>query len=93
MATRISRRAFFGSLTERLKSIPGVQAVGVVNELPLSDSESLATLFVEGYPNAKQQLVEERGITQGYLSAMQTPAAPGTDLSDEDAAGHRWWRS
>jgi predicted permease len=84
-----SRRALFGSLIERLKSISGVQAVGVVNEVPLSNSESLANLFVEGYPNAKQQLVEERGITQDYLSAMQTPLVQGRDISDEDAAGHR----
>jgi len=83
------RRAIFGSLIERLKSVPGVQAVGVVNELPLSDSESLSTLEVEGYPNEKQQLVEERGITRGYLSAMQTPLLQGRDFSDEDVSGHR----
>jgi predicted permease len=83
------RRAFFGNLIERISSIPGVQAVGVVNELPLSNSESLASLFVAGYPNIKQQLVEERGITQDYLSAMQTPLIQGRDISDEDAAGNR----
>ncbi|WP_353070762.1 ABC transporter permease [Tunturiibacter gelidoferens] len=83
------RRAFFGGLIERINSIPGMQAVGVVNELPLSNSESLASLFVEGYPNTKQQLVEERGITQNYLSAMQTPLVEGRDISDEDAAGNR----
>jgi predicted permease len=83
------RRAIFGSLIERLKSVPGVQAVGVVNELPLSDSESLSTIFVEGYPNIKKQLVEERGITRGYLSAMQTPLLEGRDFSGEDISGHR----
>jgi predicted permease len=83
------RRALFGSLIERIKLIPGVLAVGVVNELPLSNEESLTSLFVEGYPNTKQQLVEERGITQNYLSAMQTPLVQGRDISDEDAAGNR----
>jgi predicted permease len=83
------RRATFGSLIERLKSVPGVQSVGVVNELPLSDEESLAVLFVDGYPNTERQLVEERGITQGYLSAMQTPLLQGRDFSDEDVSGHR----
>src|SRR5579863_17007 len=83
------RRALFGNLIEQLKSISGVQAVGAVNELPLSHSESLANLIVEGYPNTEGQLVEERGITQDYLSAMQTPLVAGRDISDEDAAGHR----
>ena len=66
-----------------------MQAVGVVNELPLSNEETLASLFVEGYPNTKQQLVEERGITQDYLSAMQTTLVQGRDISDEDVAGNR----
>ncbi|HET6219706.1 MAG TPA: ABC transporter permease [Acidobacteriaceae bacterium] len=83
------RRAMFSSLVERLKSVPGVQAVGVVNALPLSDSEGLATVSVEGYPNEKQQLVEVRGITQDYLSAMQTPVLQGRDFSDQDASGNR----
>ena len=83
------RRALFGSVIDRIQSIPGVQAVGVVNALPLSDTESLAAFSVEGYPNTKRQLVEERGITQGYLSAMQTPILQGRDISDEDAAEHR----
>jgi predicted permease len=83
------RRAFFGSLIDRLKSNHSVQAVGVVNALPLSKSESLSTLFVEGYPNTKPQVVEERGVTQGYLSAMQTPLIEGRDISDDDAAEHR----
>lgn len=83
------RRAMFSSLVERLKSVRRVQAVGVVNELPLSDAESLATLWVEGYPNEKQQFVEARGITPDYLSAMQTPLLQGRDFSDEDASGHR----
>lgn len=83
------RRAIFGDLIERLQSAPGVQAVGVVNALPLTDSESLATLFVQGYPNEKRQLVETRGITQGYLSAMQTPLLQERDFSDADVFGHR----
>jgi predicted permease len=82
------RRALFGSLIDRLKSIPSVQAVGVVNALPLSGSESLSTLSVEGYPNTKRQLVEERGITEGYFSAMKTPLIQGRDISDDDAAEH-----
>jgi predicted permease len=83
------RRAIFGSLIERLKSVPGVQAVGVVDEAPFSNSEELSSLFVEGYPNTKQQLVEERDITQGYLSAMQTSLLEGRDFSEEDISGRR----
>ena len=86
--TAHERRAVFLRLMERLRSSPGVEAVGVVNQLPLSDSESLSTIWVEGYANEKQQIVEERGITPGYLAAMQTPLVEGRDFTEGDDSGH-----
>lgn len=79
------RQAFFAELLERVKSIRGVEAAGLVNQLPLSDSESLSTFWVEGFANEKNQLVERRTVTPGYLSAMQTPLLKGRELIDADA--------
>jgi hypothetical protein len=81
------RLTFFAELLEKVKVIRGVEAIGLVNCVPLSDSESLTTFWVEGYANEKDQLVEERRITAGYLSAMQTPLLSGRDFTDEDAPG------
>ena len=79
------RLAFFEELLERVRSIRGVEAAGLVNQLPLSDSESLSTFWVEGYANERNQLVEERTVTPGYLSAMLTPLIKGRELTDADA--------
>ena len=80
--------AFYASLLERTKAMHGVQAAGMVNALPLTDSESLAMVWVNGYPNEKDQIVEGRRVTPGYLAAMQTPLREGRDLTDEDTQGH-----
>jgi putative ABC transport system permease protein len=79
------RQAFFVELLERVRSIRGVEAAGLVNQLPLSDSESLSTFWVDGYANEKNQMVEVRTVTPGYLSAMQTPLIAGRELNDADA--------
>jgi putative ABC transport system permease protein len=79
-------QAFFRELLSRMNLIHGVEAVGLVNYLPLTNSESFTTLWVEGYPNKKNQLVEGRRITPNYLSAMQTPLLKGQGFHD-DAGG------
>jgi predicted permease len=81
------RLAFFEELLEKVRSMRGVEAAGLVNQLPLSDSESLTTFWVEGYANEKNQLVEGRTVTPGYLSAMQTPLLKGRELTDADVFG------
>lgn len=78
-------QAFFEELFGRIKLIHGIEAAGLVNYLPLTDSESMTTLWVKGYPNEKNQLVEGRRITSGYLSAMQTPLLEGRGFNGDEA--------
>jgi predicted permease len=82
------RHTFFRDLLDRLKPIRGIQAVGLVDHLPLSHSESITTLEVKGYPNAADQLEEERRITPDYLSAMQITRIKGRGFTDQDGPGH-----
>ena len=83
------RSAVFETLVDRLKAAPGVEAVGVVTSLPLSNTEGMAPIVIKGSPNEGQQLIELRGITQDYLAAMQTPLLEGRNFSDADVAGQR----
>jgi hypothetical protein len=50
------RISFFRDLFARFQALPGVQVVGAVNDLPLSNSEALTMFWVDGYPNQKNQL-------------------------------------
>jgi len=75
--SRPQHAEFFHSLLDRLQGQPGVVAVGAVDHLPLSNTDSIGTFAVEGYPNKKSQTVESRSVTSGYFSAMQTPLVAG----------------
>ncbi len=77
---------FYRNFCSRLSAIPGVIAVGGINALPLSNSETLHLFDVEGYANQKDQLVEGRWVTPGYFSAMSIPLLAGRRFSNGDTA-------
>lgn len=83
------RIAFNHRLLERLKALPGVTAAGAVSYLPLTDSESMGFVWVDGYPNRNDQLVEGRPVTPGYLRAMQTPIVAGRGFDDREDEGSK----
>ncbi len=69
--------AFVKNFIARLSALPGVQAAGAVNNLPLSNSESLTILWIDGYPNKDYQQSEGRVVTPQYFSAMNIPLLGG----------------
>jgi predicted permease len=78
------RVEFFRNLFARVEALPGVQTVGGISNLPLSNSENLGEFEVDGYPNKKGQLVESRSVTLQYFSAMGIPLAAGRLFTQED---------
>lgn len=76
--------AFNQRLFARLRALPGVQAVGSVSNLPLSNSEGMTFTRVEGQADLKDQLVESRSVTPGYLEAMQIPVIAGRAFTQAD---------
>ncbi len=82
----LQNRAFFKNLVGRIGALPGVNAVGAVSDLPLSHSESLSTLWVDGFPNEKDQTVEARSITPRYFSAMSIPSIAGRTFTEDDVS-------
>jgi putative ABC transport system permease protein len=80
------RLAFFNNLIDKLGALPGVQAVGAINSLPLSNSESLSNLWVDGFRNNPQQLVQSRRVTPGYFSAMNIPLEAGRLFASGDSS-------
>jgi predicted permease len=86
--SREQRLAFFRTLLDKVHSIQGVESAGVIDRLPLSNSESLSTFWVDGYENQKEQLVNDRNITPQYFSAMDISLVSGRSFTDNDAPGH-----
>ena len=77
---------FYRNFYSRLSAIPGVIAVGGINALPLSNSETMHLFDVAGYANQKDQLVQARWVTPGYFSAMSIPLIAGRLFSNGDTA-------
>jgi putative ABC transport system permease protein len=82
--TAAKQRVFFQQFLDRIDRIPAVQAAGVVDHLPLSSSEGLTSLEVEAHADTRDQLIELRRATAGYLSAMQIPILRGRGFSADD---------
>jgi predicted permease len=80
---------FFRNLFARLQALPGIETVGAVSSLPLSNSEDLRMFAVDGYPNQNSQLAEARWVTPNYFSAMRIPLIAGRLFTaDEKPESH-----
>jgi predicted permease len=79
--------AFFRNLFARLQALPGVETVGAVNDLPLSNSEDLRMFAVDGYPNQTSQLAEGRWVTPNYFRAMRIPLIAGRLFTADEKPG------
>jgi putative ABC transport system permease protein len=82
--------AFYSNLFARLRALPGVEAVGANNLLPLNGSGGSRGFRIEGRPvppgtpHPEEQL---RFVTPGYFEAMRVPVLRGRDFNDRDVAG------
>lgn len=82
--TKPRQMAYFHELVETLHRVPGVKALAVVNNLPLSD---INTSVVKNGPNGEQVLVAARTISPEYFTAIGTRLIAGRFFSDADQTG------
>ena len=82
---RPERRQFFRNVMERIGELPGVQAIGLVDDLPLTSAENLSTFEVERFANKPDQLVALRRISENYFEAMGTPLIEGRFFTEADS--------
>jgi predicted permease len=77
---------FFRNLIAKLGALPGIDAVGAVNYLPLSHGESLGFFWVDGFANQNDQMAEGRSVTPQYFRAMNIPLLAGRFFTEDDAS-------
>jgi len=85
--TRPATAAFVADLSERLRALPGVAAVGATTALPFSGSENLEPFVAEGRPTPNRGLevyVDARVVTPGYFAAMGIPLLRGRAFDTTD---------
>jgi predicted permease len=83
--TPAKRSLFFDAALQRIRALPGVEAAGTIDDLPLNEGSS-QTLALEGYPPQRNPVaVQVRQVTPGYLRAMRIPVLRGRDVAENDA--------
>jgi predicted permease len=79
---------FFDSILQRIRTLPGVDSAGVVDNLPLQGGSN-QPVAIEGHPAvamSEQPEVSVRVATPGYLRTMHIPLLEGRDISASDTA-------
>jgi putative ABC transport system permease protein len=87
--TGASRRAFFRDLQGRLEALPGVTAVGLVSQLPLTGSGPLSPFAYneETARNFESVTADGRNISPEYFQAMDAELLAGRTFTYQDSAG------
>ena len=82
--------AFFEQALQRVRTLPGVESAGIIDDIPLDGSGSHQPIAIEGRPAldmADQPEVDVRIASAGYLRSMHIPISRGRDFTDSDVAG------
>jgi putative ABC transport system permease protein len=78
--------AFFNAVLQRVRSLPGVESAGAIDDLPLLGGSS-QPVAIEGHPAmalSEQPEVSVRVTTPGYIRAMHIPLLQGRDINVDD---------
>jgi putative ABC transport system permease protein len=81
--------AFYGTLLEKVRALPGVEAADVVTALPFSGADSRAGFQIENRTGESPVPVRAhpRLISPGYLRTLGVPLVRGRFFSERDAEG------
>ena len=75
---------FFQPLLDRVKTIPGVRAAGLIDMLPIDSWGSNSDVHIAGqppYPKNQEMLAENRMVTSGYYDVFEISLHQGRGFS------------
>jgi putative ABC transport system permease protein len=78
--------AFLAQLVERLSVLPGVDAAGLVNAMPLTGNNARRPYQLAGVTD-RDQVADFRVVTPQYFAAMGIPVTKGRPFDDRDRVG------
>jgi predicted permease len=76
-------------LIERVRALPGVRAVGAVEDLPITDDNSMWSILIDGAATtsvAEAPAAMPQKVSPGYFDAMRIPLVRGRTFTDADRA-------
>lgn len=81
--------SYLRELLSKVRALPGVTSAGIVSDMPLSNSDSVTMLSVDGYPNEPNQTVRRYSATPGYFQTMGIRLLEGRFFRDADDLEHK----
>lgn len=81
------RSALFRRVLDRLRILPGVEAVGAINILPITDADQSMAITApgSGFTDAKDPaVVKFRAASPGLFRALGVPVLNGREFNDSD---------
>jgi len=81
------KQQFFEQLQQRVAALPGVEAVGMVTELPLANQSANFKFKIEGRPEpapGQDPDADIRNVNHDYLRAMRIPLLKGRLFTETD---------
>jgi putative ABC transport system permease protein len=76
----------FSDLVQRMKALPGIEAVGATDGVPLADAGSNGSFFIAGQDYA-QSYAQWRLASEDYFRTMKIPAIRGRQFQSSDRNG------
>jgi predicted permease len=85
--TREQRDAYIDDVLQRVRAIPGVEAAGITDAVPLGRNRTWgARAKGVTYERGRAPLAYPRIVTDGYREAMRIPLVAGRDIAPTDTA-------
>jgi putative ABC transport system permease protein len=82
---RVQYHAYLRDLIGKTSVLAGVLSAGIVSDLPLSNSDSVTFVNVDGYANEPDQTINKYSASPGYFQAMQIPLLECRLFDDRDS--------
>jgi predicted permease len=84
-STQAQQNGYFDDVLRRVRDIPGIEAAGLTDALPLGRNRSWgAPAKGQVYPKGKFPSAFVRVVSDGYVKAMGIALLAGRDISDRD---------
>ncbi len=82
------RSDFLRAVEQKVTALPGIQSVGIINDLPVTgDSAQAGNFKIEGRPDvnwANAPVAEWKSVTLNYFNAIGVPLLKGRSFSELD---------